>query len=78
MKYHCLLCENIFHSYEEIREHMKSEHNSPFACKGCHVFYESNSEFMGLSYLIKKNLKLIQKYLNYLTLETFDLKNIMN
>ena len=47
MKYHCLICEDIFPSYEQIKEHMKSEHNMPFACKGCHVFYESNSDFLG-------------------------------
>ena len=44
-KFHCLICEAaIFPNYENLKEHMKLEHDMEYQCPTCHLFFESDSE----------------------------------
>ena len=44
-KFHCLICaEAKFSNYENLKEHMKSEHNMEYQCPTCRIFYPSDSE----------------------------------
>ena len=46
-KYDCVICEDeniLFSKYEDLKDHMKSEHEKGYDCVGCQLFFQSKSE----------------------------------
>ena len=46
-KYDCVICEEkniLFSKYEDLKDHMKSEHEKGYDCVGCQLFFPSKSE----------------------------------